>query len=94
MNHAPVLPNTNNTQQEMQKPLAFEDALAELEQIVQRLEAGRVNLEDSLIIYERGEFLKKHCENLLAQAELKIRKIVTETDKNTTQKTAEPLEDL
>jgi exodeoxyribonuclease VII small subunit len=42
--------------------MPFEKALAELEEIVRRLERGDVPLEDSIAIYERGEALKKHCE--------------------------------
>jgi exodeoxyribonuclease VII small subunit len=55
--------------------MPFEKAMAELEQIVQRLEAGRVDLEESITIYERGEALKKRCEALLKQAEARIEKI-------------------
>ena len=53
----------------------FETALAELEQIVARLEGGKVDLEESIKIYERGEALKKHCEKLLAAAEARVEKI-------------------
>ena len=52
--------------------LPFEKALAELEDIVRRLERGDVPLEDSIAIYERGEVLKKHCEALLKHAEARI----------------------
>ncbi len=45
--------------------LSFEKALAELEQIVQKLEGGAVALEESVTIYERGEALKRRCEELL-----------------------------
>ncbi len=55
--------------------LGFEEALAELETIVQKLEGGDVKLEDSIAIYARGEDLKKHCEALLAKAEARIEKI-------------------
>jgi len=55
--------------------LPFEKALAELEDIVRRLERGDVPLEDSIAIYERGEALKKHCEALLKKAEARIEKI-------------------
>jgi exodeoxyribonuclease VII small subunit len=55
--------------------LPFEKALAELEDIVRRLERGDVPLEDSIAIYERGEALKKHCESLLKKAEARIEKI-------------------
>lgn len=59
--------------------LAFEKALAELEQIVSRLERGDVPLEESIAIFERGEALKKHCETLLKQAEARIEKLTTNT---------------
>lgn len=55
--------------------LPFEKALAELEQIVSKLERGDVPLEESITIYERGEALKAHCEALLKAAEMKVEKI-------------------
>jgi exodeoxyribonuclease VII small subunit len=55
--------------------LSFEKALAMLEEIVARLEAGKVDLEESIKIYERGEALRKHCEAKLAEAEVRIEKI-------------------
>ena len=55
--------------------LPYEKALAELEEIVGQLERGSVSLEDSIKIYERGEALKKHCEALLRDAEMRIEKI-------------------
>lgn len=58
----------------------FEAALAELEQIVTRLEKGDVPLEQSIAIYERGEKLKLHCEALLRKAEARIEKITLGAD--------------
>jgi exodeoxyribonuclease VII small subunit len=58
------------------KAMSFERALEELEQIVQRLESGEVELEQSIAIYERGAALRKHCESRLKDAELKVEKIV------------------
>ena len=55
--------------------LSFEKALAELESIVQRLEQGKVDLAESIAIYERGEALKRHCEKLLGEAEARVEKI-------------------
>lgn len=55
--------------------MPFEKALAELEEIVRRLEQGSVALEDSIRIYERGEALKAHCASLLKSAEARIEKI-------------------
>ena len=55
--------------------LSFEAALAELEGIITRLERGEIPLEQSIAIYERGERLKRHCDDLLRAAERKIEKI-------------------
>ena len=55
--------------------LPFEAAMRELEQIVSRLEKGDVALEESIAIYERGEALKSHCDDLLKSAEARIEKI-------------------
>ena len=60
--------------------LTFEAALAELESIVERLETGKVDLEESIAIYERGEKLKKRCEQLLKSAEARIEKITLKGD--------------
>jgi exodeoxyribonuclease VII small subunit len=57
------------------KKLPFERAIEELESIVKRLEEGKVPLEESVAIYERGEVLKKRCEELLKQAEARVEKI-------------------
>ena len=56
--------------------LSFEQALAELEQIVTRLESGQAPLEDSIRMYERGAALKAHCESRLDAARLRVEKIV------------------
>ena len=56
--------------------LSFEGALAELEDIVSRLEQGAVDLEDSIALYERGQALKSHCEAKLKAAEGRLEKIV------------------
>ncbi len=58
----------------------FETALAELEDIVSKLEGGQVDLEQSISIYERGEKLKAHCESLLKKAEARIEKITLSKD--------------
>ncbi len=55
--------------------LSFEQALKELEGIVERLERGDVPLEESVAIYERGEALKRRCDELLRQAEARVEKI-------------------
>lgn len=62
------------------KAMSFEQALAELEQIVGTLEGGKAPLAESIAIYERGEALKSHCEALLKAAEARIEKITLSRD--------------
>ena len=58
-------------------PLAFEEALAELESIVDTLEKGDLTLEQSLAAFERGVKLTRTCQKALDKAEQKVR-ILTE----------------
>ena len=53
-------------------PKSFEDALGELEQILADIEGGQVPLEESLVKYERGQFLIQHCRGVLTSAEKQI----------------------
>ena len=61
------------------KEMSFEQSLSELEEIVSRLEQGDVELERSITIYERGEALRKHCDDLLKRAEAKVEKITLDS---------------
>jgi exodeoxyribonuclease VII small subunit len=72
------------------KKMPFERAIEELELIVKRLEEGKVPLEESVAIYERGEALKKRCEELLRQAEARVEKITLDSSGKTTG--SEPLD--
>jgi len=56
--------------------LAFDAALAELEQTVAELEAGGLPLEKTLALYERAVSLQQRCERLLGEAELRVRRLV------------------
>ena len=60
--------------------MPFEAALAELERIVDQLEKGAVALDESISLYERGEALKKRCDELLKNAEMRIEKITLAAD--------------
>lgn len=60
--------------------MSFEAALAELESIVEKLEGGKIGLEESISIYERGQMLKSHCEKLLKEAEARIERITLKAD--------------
>ena len=60
--------------------MSFEEALAELEQIVRRLEAGQIKLDEALVCYERGSQLKLYCEKKLNEAQQRIDRIVIGSD--------------
>lgn len=56
--------------------LSFDAALAELDGVVKALESGGQPLEEALVLYERGVALHEHCARLLADAELRVRRLV------------------
>jgi exodeoxyribonuclease VII small subunit len=60
--------------------MSFEEALAELEQIVRRLEGGQVKLDEAIFSYERGAQLKQHCERKLNEAQQRVDRIVIGPD--------------
>ncbi|MDR1267579.1 MAG: exodeoxyribonuclease VII small subunit [Holosporales bacterium] len=55
---------------------SFELALAGLEEVVKKLEEGRVSLEEAVALYEKGSHLRKCCAEKLQKAQMKIDKIV------------------
>ena len=61
--------------------MSFEQALAELESVVGKLESGEVGLEQSIEMYTRGALLKQHCAAKLADAQARIEKVVIAGDK-------------
>ena len=63
------------------KKQTFETAIKQLEDIVEKLEAGDVDLDNSVCLYEQGMQLKKFCEQKLKEVELKINKIKIENGK-------------
>ncbi|MGA2584828.1 MAG: exodeoxyribonuclease VII small subunit [Tepidisphaeraceae bacterium] len=71
-------------------PKSFEDALAELSQILTEMEDGAVGLEQSLVKYERGTFLIQHCRGVLENAEKQIELLSKAADGGIQ---AEPLEE-
>jgi exodeoxyribonuclease VII small subunit len=60
--------------------MSFEDALRALEEIVRKLEAGEVPLDQSISLYERGAALRQHCQGRLDAAQLKIEQIIAGGD--------------
>ncbi len=75
----------------IQNPAAmtFEVAMRELETIVRRLEEGKVDLEDAIALYERGDMLRAFCDTKLKEAQMRVEKIV---DNNTGDKTTVPFD--
>lgn len=60
------------------EPSSFEAAMAELEELVARLEQGELGLEESLALFERGVRLARQCEQVLEQAEQKVELLLSE----------------
>jgi exodeoxyribonuclease VII small subunit len=76
-----LLCNNNNMPKKKTSP-SFEDTLAELEQLVNRLERGDISLEESLQAFERGVNLTRSCQKALQEAEQKVQILI---DKNGSQ---------
>ena len=60
--------------------MSFEQALADLEGIVRKLETGQADLESAITDYERGTLLKAHCQKKLTDAKMKVEKIIQTAD--------------
>lgn len=60
--------------------MSFEEALAELEAIVKKIDTGQETLAEAVSSFERGVNLKNHCEKMLKEAKLKIEKITISAD--------------
>jgi len=63
------------------KNLSFEENIRKLEEIVEKLESGDIDLEKSVELYEQGMVLKNNCEEKLKKVELQIKKIKLESNK-------------
>jgi len=61
----------------------FEQSLAELQTLVERLESGELSLEDSLGAFEQGIRLTRECQGALAQAEQKVQILLEKDDELT-----------
>lgn len=55
--------------------MSYEEAFAELEEIIRTLEAEEHPLEQAMALFERGQMLAKHCAELLEKAELKVKQL-------------------
>ncbi|MGD2128074.1 MAG: exodeoxyribonuclease VII small subunit [Lysobacterales bacterium] len=67
----------------------FEKALEELEALVEQLESGELNLDQSLKQFKRGVELTRHCQNVLDQAQQTVEQLLNVEDESS----AAPLED-
>jgi len=70
--------------------LPFEEALGRLEAVIDRIEAGKIGLEDSLMEYERGMALIRRCRQVLTGAERRIQTLTRDADGGLTEA---PLDD-
>jgi exodeoxyribonuclease VII small subunit len=64
------------TKEKPVEELNYEQAYQELVVLVDQLESGDLELEESLKLFERGQVLAKHCADLLENAELRLRQLM------------------
>jgi exodeoxyribonuclease VII small subunit len=74
------MPKTQNAVAEDVTQLPFEDALRELAEVVDLLEAGQISLEESLRLVERGVALADVCDQTLSRAEATLEQLVPNED--------------
>jgi exodeoxyribonuclease VII small subunit len=59
------------------RSLSFEDSYSKLEQVIEKLEAGALNLEESVALYEEGMQLAENCGRHLDDAELRVTQLLS-----------------
>ena len=69
------MPKLSSKKEKAVEELTYEEALAELEEIVTALEDGENPLEESIRLFERGQALASRCGVLLEAAELKLKQV-------------------
>ena len=72
------MPKASSKKEKAVDELTYEEALAELEEIVETLEGEQGQLEDVIKLFERGQALASRCGVLLEAAELKVKQVVGE----------------
>ena len=77
---------SDNTTKDDINNMNFETALKSLEEIVNQLDSGEIDLDKAVEAYERGTKLKEHCEKKLKEAQLRIEKIEVGKDGDLTTK--------
>lgn len=63
----------------MREPRTFEAAFAELQHVVEQLETGGLDLERTVLLFDRGTALAHACDQLIAGAELRVTRLTAET---------------
>ncbi|MCZ7394069.1 MAG: exodeoxyribonuclease VII small subunit [Candidatus Methanoperedens sp.] len=66
--------------------MSFEEAIAELENIVDKLEKGQISLDESLLLFEKGIKLVRECNDKLKSSQQKVEKLIEENDELRTEK--------
>ncbi len=66
--------------------MSFEESLAELENIVEKLEKGQLSLDESLMIFEKGIKLVRECNDKLKNAQQKVELLIEENGELRTEK--------
>ena len=77
------------TTDELEK-LTFEDAMKELEKLVDNLDKGDVSLDEAIAAYDRGSKLKDYCQKKLQEAKMKIETIQSSDNNDTLSKNLSP----
>ena len=62
--------------------MTFEDAMKELENLVDALDKGDVSLDEAIAAYDRGSQLKDHCQKKLNEAKMKVETIQSSVESN------------
>tara|TARA_B100001027_G_scaffold209558_1_gene175820 strand:- start:286 stop:534 length:249 start_codon:yes stop_codon:yes gene_type:complete len=70
--------------------LTFEEAMKELEKLVDNLDKGDVSLDDAIAAYDRGSQLKDYCQNKLHEAKMKVETIQSTDNIDTTSEKSSP----
>ncbi|MFA4934784.1 MAG: exodeoxyribonuclease VII small subunit [Candidatus Methanoperedens sp.] len=66
--------------------MSFEESLAELEGIVEKLEKGQLSLDESLMLFEKGIKLVRECNDRLKNAQQKVEQLIEENGELRTEK--------
>ena len=70
--------------------ITFEEAMKELEKLVDNLDKGDVSLDDAIAAYDRGSQLKDYCQNKLHEAKMKVETIQSTDNIDTTSEKSSP----